>query len=690
MISSSTTGLAKRAAARAAGGGLSLRLNLNCSRVAMPISISRTAAAVSCFSSVSVTEYCPEKIHNVAIIAHVDHGKTTLVDRLLEMTTMTDKKKSEAETGESERRMDSGDLEKERGITIMSKVTRLNWKGATINVVDTPGHADFGGEVERILSMVNGVVLLVDATEGPMAQTKFVLRKALETGLSPVVVLNKADRQTARLYGEVESDLFDLFDALGANDDQLEYPTMFASAVKGWATGCNDEAIEWNENPGNVHADANMAPLLDMILDQVAPSATSDALEEPFALAVNNVGKDNYLGMLATGRIFSGKIKVGTSCVALQRDSESGAAPNAETSKIGGIFVNVGMERVKLESEYACAGDIVTLAGVSCSVGDTITTAAEGVQAPLKTPPLAPPTLSMNFRANDGPLKGQEGTIVASNKVKERLISETENNVTISLEETGESTTVFGRGELQLGILVEEMRREGFELIIAPPEIVVIDGKEPIEEVTVDVDEEYAGTVMTMLTNDRAGELVTMDSDDSGRTRMVFEIPTRGLLGFQSEVARATHGSAVVTHLFLEMRDHAGDLGSGLAKGKLVSMESGKVTAYALNNVKERGILFVKPGDTVYVGMVVGESNRPDEDIEVNPCKAKHVDNMRSVLKDDRYILPPPVLRNVEEMISYMDADELIEVTPNTVRLRKAELDPNKRRRMRKAKTKKK
>ena len=446
------------------------------------------AAAVAC---------CPTRIRNVAIIAHVDHGKTTLVDRLLATSAALDAQargELDAFIASSEDRLlDSGDLEKERGITIVSKVTRLDWRGQTINVVDTPGHADFGGEVERILSMVDGVVLVCDATEGPMAQTKFVLGKALDAGKAPLVVLNKADRPTARLGGETESELFDLFASLGADDDQLDYPTLFASATQGWSTDDAGEAAAWaldGSLPRAAHGALGMATLLDAIVAHVDPACeegeggAAKLIAAPFAMAVNNVGKCNFLGRLATGRVESGALHAADQCGALLRDG----APTPEDSpfldpkghRVTGIFVNRGTARVPLGDGVAAgAGDIVTVAGVECAVGDTLTTLRGGVARPLVTPPLAPPTLSMTIGANTSPFAGSCG----SARVKDRLLFETDNNVTIDVKTMGERCEVFARGELQLGILIEQMRREGLELSVSPPKVVVKDGMEPWEEV---------------------------------------------------------------------------------------------------------------------------------------------------------------------------------------------------------------
>jgi GTP-binding protein len=653
-------------------------------------------------------------VRNVAIIAHVDHGKTTLVDQLLRAST------SDSTTSASvDRLLDSGDLEKERGITITSKVTRCQYDDTIFNVVDTPGHADFCGEVDRILSLVDGVCLVVDAGEGPMAQTKYVLSRALSLGLKPLVVLNKADRAEAlgRIEsGETESTLLDLFDNLGATDEQMDYVTLYASARDGWVTPDPSVASQIAA-AGSAEgiADVSMKVLLDHFLKVIPEPAvrsyqnaeTSKALDgesfknDTFSLAAVLVGNDKYLGRTCTGRIYSGSVSINDEVVVVKRipedkngnndDSTSTGGTMSQPSTLGGMFVNRGISRTPLEPAVAYAGDIVTLAGVpdSIAVGDTVTGASDPVEYPIETPPLVPPTLSMEFGANSGPLAGTEGTVVTASKVRDRLIQETDNNVTINVtksESDSDKTIVFARGELQLGILIEQMRREGFELVIAPPRILTREcpdtGKtlEPFEEATVDVDTEYAGTIVSMLTGDRKAILLEMnESSADGKTRLIFEIPSRGLLGFNSEVATATRGSAIVNHVYIEDRLYAGALGSGGARGKLISSEAGKATTYALSSLIARGTLFVGAGDIVYPGMVIGESAKVG-DLEVNPVRAKALTNMRTVNKDEKVFLPPPKKMTVEELIGYMSPDEMIEVTPKGVRLRKAQLDPTQRR----------
>jgi len=698
-------------------------------------------------------------VRNVAIVAHVDHGKTTLVDELLKSTmTGGGSAAEDSDDGEGadasaaaaaaaaadlDRLMDSGELEKERGITITSKVTRLDYscpktgEPTVVNVVDTPGHADFAGEVDRILSMVDGVVLVVDAAEGPKSQTKYVLGRALSLGLRPIAVLNKADRSDARARiesGETESELLDLFDNLGADEEQMDYTTLYASARGGWCAEDDERAFEIAEG-GDGEGKNSMRVLLDAIMEAIpapavhsyaedddddnddendAPRPAEDFASQPFSIAATTVGYDQYLGRTCTGRIYSGKIEMNDTVALLRRSDDDGdgderaaasdnaAANNPQSlqSKVSGLFVNRGVSRASLDPPFAVAGDIVTLAGVpdAIAVGDTLTSASDPVPRPVETPPLAPPTLSCVFGANNGPLVGKEGSIVTSSRVRSRLMDETDNNVTITVvksETDPEKTVVFGRGELQIGILIEQMRREGYEMIVSPPRIVTKDcprtGQklEPFEEVIVDVDAEYSGSVIDGLTGARKGVLVEMRDDASeGKTRLTFEIPSRGLLGYASEMANATRGTAVMHHCFLEDRAHAGPIGTGSEKGKLVSNAPGKANMYALESLSQRGTLFVAPGDEVYPGMVIGESNRSNGDMDVNPVKAKATNNMRTQNKDEKMYLAPPKKMTVEELIGYMEEDEVVEVTPESIRLRKAELDAGVRAREAKAKKK--
>lgn len=643
-------------------------------------------------------------VRNVAIVAHVDHGKTTLVDELLKST-------SSNESG-GDRLMDSGDLEKERGITITSKVTRLEYDNNTINVVDTPGHADFAGEVDRILGMVDGVCLVVDASEGPMAQTKYVLSRALHQGLLPIVLLNKADRSDAQSKlesGETESQLLDLFDNLGATDEQMDYVTLYASAREGWVTEDPDVALQLaaGEKVEGVSMDLLLNAILENIpkpivhaYDKNTDKGEDDAsdgdafMNDKFSMAATTVGFDQYQGRTCTGRIYSGSIATGDSIVVLKRgEVDAMSAPTALAS----VCANRGIQRVPLDPQVATAGDIVTLVGVpdSIAVGDTVTGKDNPVPSPIETPPLAPPTLCMDFGSNNGPLAGMEGTIVTSSRIRSRLIGETDNNVTINVtlcETDSEKTTVFGRGELQLGILIEQMRREGYEMIVSPPNVLTkeVDGiqMEPFEEVTVDVDTEFSGTVIDSLTGERKGLMMDMQENSAdNKTRLIFEVPSRGLLGFGPEIATLTRGTAVVNHCFLEDREHAGPMGDGMEKGKLVATETGKASTFALASVAERGTLFIEPGDMVYAGMVIGESSRPG-DMDVNAVKAKQLTNMRATGKDEKVYLPPPKRWTVEELIGYMSDDEVIEVTPQSVRLRKTELDAGARERAARSKKK--
>ncbi len=652
-----------------------------------------------------ITEDIPSYINhirNVAIVAHVDHGKTTIVDELLKCASkLSESEENSNSEKNSELVMDCGALEKERGITITSKVTRLNYTDddghfKTINVVDTPGHADFAGEVDRILTMIDGVCLIVDAAEGAMAQTKYVLSRALKMKLKPIVVLNKCDKDDAwtRIEnGEVEMELLETFDSLGADDKQMEYLTVYASGKAGWATTDIDVARELAKNSkANVKGDISMKVLLDSILLNIPPPTVSISEEsndqDQFSLAATTVGYDSFLGRLCTGRIYSGTIQKSDTVVVIPRDYESG---NLASSTITGVFVNRGVNRTELDPPKASAGDIVTLSGVpgSMRVGDTLTLKSNPIPSPIKTPPITPPTLSMEIGANSSPFQGKEGTIVASGRIRERLISETDNNVTLSVtksETDAERSVVHARGELQLGILIEEMRREGYEMTVSPPRIITTTCEqtgnklEPYEEVTIDVDSEYSGTVMNALTSARKGLLLSMSDSANGKTRMMFEVPSRGLLGFQNEIATATRGTAVVNHLFIENREYAGHIG-GLEKGKLVSNDTGKAALYALANIAKRGELFIKPGDEVYPGMVIGEHAKAG-DLEVNAVRSKEATNIRTVNKDEKLYVPPPKLMNVEELIAYMNDDEVIEVTPKSIRLRKAELDSGVRERM--------
>lgn len=562
--------------------------------------------------------------------------------------------------------MDSNDLEKERGITIMSKYTRLFYKGHTLHIVDTPGHADFGGEVERILNMVDGVVLLVDASEGPMSQTKFVLSKALEANKRAIVILNKIDRENHRAE-EVEGDIFELFCSLSSKDELLDYPIMYASGRQGWVTD------DMKVLPGK-----DVAPLLDMILKHFPAAKDADAVHKPFTLSVNTIQTDNHLGRIVTGKIETGKISIGDKIKVISRE---GKAVHSE-SKVSKLFYLEGLKRVDVEHAYA--GEIVSMAGCEGGVTDTICSLE--VTEPIPTIPISPPVISMTFGPNDSPLSGREGTKLTSTMIKDRLVKEVENNVTLVLRTSAdsESVDVQGRGELQIGILVETMRREGYEMTVNPPKVLAVvgeDGKsrEPYEEVIVDVDPELQGIIIDSMSN-RKGTLMEF-KDIGSRSRMIFHAPSRGLIGFRYEVLSATRGNATVNSTFSHYDTVNLSDFTGLKKGKLVSMETGKTTGYALTMVEERGSLFVGVGEDVYEGMVIGESSRSGE-LDVNPCRAKKLSNVRTTGAEEKVVLSPPKKMTVEEVIAYMDEDEVLEVTPKAIRLRKRQLDTDMRARM--------
>lgn len=588
-----------------------------------------------------------------------------------------------------------------------------------------PGHADFSAEVDRFLSVADGFLLLVDAAEGPKSQTKYVLTRALALGLHPIVVLNKCDRSDAMQKidsGETESQVLDLFDTLGATADQMNYTTLYASAREGWVTADPLQALELAEK--GYHNDQedefSMRHLLDCIVQEIpepkvrryhlddnttatndeSASLTAKAFEsDAFSLAAVSVGIDPYLGRTCSGRITSGSIGMNDNVIVIPREKGGGGgSSNTVSSSISGMFVYEGISRIPMQGR-AYAGDIVTLTGVPdhIAVGDTLTGSASPVPQPLRTPPLAPPTLAMDFSANDGPLSGQEGTILASSKVRDRLLLETDNNVTLKVELSAtdsEKTSVSARGELQLGILVEQMRREGFEMVISPPRILTKicpetgNILEPYEEVMIDVDSEYVGAVVNILTGNRRGTLMSMsESSKDGKSQLVFEMPSRGMLGgFNSELATATRGSAVVNHIYVGDREQV-NVTTDLDKGRLVSNDKGKASAYALTSLEARGTLFVAPGDHVYCGMVIGENSKSG-DLEVNPVRAKQASNMRTQAKDEKANLAPPKRMTVEELIGYMTADEMIEVTPKSVRLRKQLLDPGARERAARQKAK--
>ena len=603
------------------------------------------------------------QLRNIAIIAHVDHGKTTLVDQLFRQSgTFRDNQRI------AERAMDSNDLEKERGITILAKCTSIEWHGTRINIVDTPGHADFGGEVERILSMVDGVILLVDAAEGAMPQTKFVTGKALALGLRPIVVVNKIDRQDARAQ-EVLDEVFDLFVSLEASDEQLDFPVLFASGRNGYA----------GDNPDVRSGD--LSPMFQTIVDHVpAPSADPDG---PFKFLVTLLDRDNFLGRILTGLIFSGSIKLNAPIHALDPDGKI-----VEQGRASKILAFRGLERVPVEE--AGAGDIISIAGLTnATVANTI--CDPGVTEPLHAQPIDPPTLSMRFAVNDSPFAGREGTKVTSRMIRDRLFREAESNVAIKVTESADkdSFEVAGRGELQLGVLIETMRREGFELGISRPRVLFRDNpaggrEEPYETVVIDVDEDYSGTVVEKMAI-RKAELTDMRPSGGGKQRISFSAPSRGLIGYHGEFLSDTRGTGIMNRIYEKYGPYKGTI-EGRKNGVLISNGGGEANAYALNMLEERGILMVAPGDPLYEGIIIGENAKPD-DLEVNPMKAKQLTNFRaSGGKDDAIRLTPPKRLTLEQAIAYIDEDELVEVTPKSIRLRKTHLDPHERKRASRAK----
>jgi GTP-binding protein len=595
------------------------------------------------------------QLRNIAIIAHVDHGKTTLVDELLKQSGAFRENQKVAE-----RAMDSNELERERGITILAKCTSVVWKDVRINIVDTPGHADFGGEVERILNMVDGVVVLVDASEGPLPQTKFVVSKALKRGIRPIVAINKIDRPDER-HLEVLNEVFDLFANLDATDEQLDFPILYGSGRNGWM------ALD----PAGPKE--SLAPMFDLIVRHVPPPTVEPG---PARMLATTLEADPFLGRILTGRITSGTIKPNMAMKALTRDGKL-----IESFKVTKLLAFRGLERIPIEQ--AEAGEIVALAGMSeATVADTL--CDPSVETPLPAQPVDPPTLSMTFRVNDGPFAGQEGDKVQSRVIRDRLMKEAERNIAIRVSDSGDSDAldVAGRGELQLAILIENMRREGFELTVSRPKVVIrfdeTTGQklEPIEEVIIDVDDGHTGIVVKKL-SERKGELLEMRPSGGGRTRMVFHVPTRSLLGYQSELLSDTRGTAVMNKLFHGYAPYKGEI-SGRHTGVLISNSDGEAAAYAIFNLQDRGPFFIGPQTRVYVGMIVGEHTR-DNDLEVNVVKGKKLTNIRASGKDDAVLLTPPVKLTLEKAMSYITDHELVEVTPESIRLRKRWLDPNER-----------
>ena len=600
------------------------------------------------------------ELRNIAIIAHVDHGKTTLVDELLKQSGAF-----RANQAVAERAMDSNDLERERGITIMAKCTSVEWKNTRINIVDTPGHADFGAEVERILSMVDGVVLLVDAAEGPMPQTKFVTSKALAMGLRPIVVLNKVDKPDAESDRALD-ECFDLFAALDATDDQLDFPHMYASGRSGWA----DHELDGPRK--------DLSALFDLIVNHVPAPRQLQRKDEDFRMLATTLGSDNFIGRVLTGRVESGTIKVGATIQALTRVGQK-----IEQFRVTKILAFRGLAQQEIDE--ATPGDIVTIAGMSkATVSDTL--CALAVEEPLEAQPIDPPTITVTFGINDSPLAGREGKKVQSRVIRDRLMKEAESNVAIKITDTpgGEAFEVAGRGELQMGVLIENMRREGFELSISRPQVLMReeDGQrlEPIEEVTIDVDDDYSGAVIEKITGARKGELAEMRPAGAGKTRIVAHVPARGLIGYHGEFLTDTRGTGIMNRVFHGWAPYKGPI-PGRRAGVLISMEDGEAVAYALWNLEERGRMFVGPQAKVYQGMIIGEHSR-DNDLEVNPLKGKKLTNVRASGSDDAVRLTPHINFSLEEAIAYINDDELVEVTPESIRLRKRYLDPHERKRM--------
>ena len=602
-----------------------------------------------------------KNIRNIAIIAHVDHGKTTLIDQMLKQSG-TFRANQNVDTCV----MDSGDLEKERWITILAKCTSVTRGDLRINIMDTPGHADFGGEVERVLSMVDGVVLLCDAAEGPLPQTKFVLTKALKLGLKPIVLINKVDRGDARPM-EVHNEVFDLFAALDASEEQLDFPTLYASGRDGWAATSLEAPRE------------TLNPLFELIERHVpAPDVDADA---DFSMLVSILENDAFLGRILTGLIYSGTAKVGMPIKGMNLNGET-----VEQGRLTKLLTFDGIKRVPVEQ--AQAGEIVAIAGLSnTTVADTIGDLTLASAVP--STPIDPPTMSITISVNDSPLAGQEGSKVTSRMIRDRLFKEAEGNVSIRVSETGgaDAYEVAGRGELQLGVLIETMRREGFELGVSRPRVLYREENgvkmEPIEEVVIDVDEEHTGVVVEKISL-RKGEMVDMRPSGGHKTRIIFYVPSRGLIGYQGEFLTDTRGTGMMNRLFHNYAPYKGDI-LGRRNGALISTDKGEAVAYAIYNLQDRGIMFISTGDKVYEGMIVGEHTR-DNDLEINVLKEKQLSNVRSKGADEKIVLVPPVKMTLEQMISYIQNDELVEVTPKSLRLRKSSLDANERKREQRSK----
>lgn len=587
-----------------------------------------------------------QNIRNIAIIAHVDHGKTTLIDSIMQQSGMFRENQSV-----DERVMDSGDLEKERGITILAKPTSVEWEGTRINIIDTPGHADFGGEVERVLHMADGVILLTDAAEGPMPQTKFVLGKALKQGLKPIVIINKIDRPDQRAE-EVVDEVFDLFVSLDANDDQLDFPILYASGRDGWCVKELDEPRE------------NLHPLLDLVLEHV-PSPEGDT-QAPFAMLATLLDSDPFLGRCLTGRVIQGSAKVNDAVKALDLDGKI-----VENGRLTKLLTFDGTERVPVQEVNV--GDIICIAGLTkASVADTI--GAPDLENPTPSTPIDPPTMAVMISVNDSPLAGKEGKKVTSTMIRERLLAEAEVNVAITFEESEgkDAFQIGGRGELQLGVLIETMRREGFELTVSRPKVLFKEENgqrmEPVEEVTIDVDEEYSSTVVDRM-NRRKAEMTDMRASGAGKTRITFLAPSRGLIGYQSQFMTDTRGTGVFNRIYHSYVPYKGDIPQR-RHGSLISNDTGMAVAYALFNLQDRGTMFIGHQTPVYEGMIIGENSR-DNDLEVNVLKGKKLTNVRASGTDDAVTLTPPRLMSLEDMMAYINDDELLEVTPVSLRLRK-------------------
>lgn len=595
-----------------------------------------------------------KKLRNIAIIAHVDHGKTTLIDSIMKQSGMFRENQAV-----DERVMDSGDLEKERGITILAKPTSIQWEGTRINIIDTPGHADFGGEVERVLHMADGVILLTDAAEGPMPQTKFVLGKALAQGLRPIVIINKVDRPDGRPE-EVIDEVFDLFVSLDATDEQLDFPVLYASGRDGWCTRELDDPRE------------NLHPLLDLVLEHVPEPTVEEG--KPFAMLATLLDSDPFLGRCLTGRVLHGSAKVNDTVKAMNLEGKQ-----VEAGRLTKLLMFDGTERVPVTEVHA--GDIICIAGLTeASVSDTICNPS--VTEPLKSTPIDPPTMSVTITVNDSPFAGREGKKVTSTMIRERLLAEAEVNVAITFQESDnkDAFEIGGRGELQLGVLIEQMRREGFELTVSRPQVVLSEENgqkmEPIEEVIIDVDEEYSSSVVDAM-NRRKADMTDMRSSGAGKTRITFLAPSRGLIGYQSRFLTQTRGTGVMNRLFHSYAPYKGEI-EQRRNGALISTETGTAVAFAIFNLQDRGVMFIEHQTPVYQGMIVGEHNR-DNDLEINVLKGKKLTNMRASGSDDAVILTPAKKMSLEDMMAYINDDELLEVTPESLRLRKKFLCPHER-----------